>query len=88
MTNETQIDNKWLTTIRALVYYVTTTLIAVIIGVCVVLVLRPGVGRGDSVNMDNVLNQTTQHKPISTIDTVMDLFRFKFNFYLDFFLEL
>ena len=76
MTNETQIDNKWITTIRALVYYISTTLIAVIIGVCVVLVVRPGVGRGDCVNKNNIINNNSpQHKHISTIDTVMDLFR-------------
>jgi Na+/H+-dicarboxylate symporter len=73
-TAEKDFDNKWVTALRALVYYVTTTLIAVLLGVLMVTLIRPGVGRGESIRRQ-FLTESSQLKPISTIDTVLDLFR-------------
>jgi Na+/H+-dicarboxylate symporter len=73
-TAEKDFDNKWVTALRALVYYVTTTLIAVLLGVAMVSIMRPGVGRGESITRQ-FLTESSQLKPISTIDTVLDLFR-------------
>jgi Na+/H+-dicarboxylate symporter len=63
-----------MTTLRALVYYVSTTLIAVIIGVLIVTIMKPGVGRGESIN-SHISSDISQAKTISTVDTVLDLFR-------------
>ena len=75
-TEEKTIDNKWVTTLRALVYYVSTTLIAVIIGVLIVTIMKPGVGRGESINSHISSDAVSQAKTISTVDTVLDLFRY------------
>jgi Na+/H+-dicarboxylate symporter len=55
---------------RALVYYLATTLIAAIVGIILVLSIRPG-SRGKQVQF-NPNSKSTEGR---TIDTVLDLFR-------------
>ncbi len=56
--------------IRALIYYLATTLIAAIIGIILVLTIRPG-SRGNKVD----INPDSKSAEGRTIDTVLDLFR-------------
>jgi Na+/H+-dicarboxylate symporter len=56
--------------IRALIYYFGTTIIAAIIGIILVLTIRPG-SRGASVT----INPNSKAAEGRTIDTVLDLFR-------------
>lgn len=58
---------------RALVYYLSTTLIAAIIGIVLVLSIRPG-SRGSQGNA----NGETKTPEGRVIDTILDLFRFIF----------
>ena len=55
---------------RALVYYLATTLIAAIIGIILVLSIRPG-SRGGTVE----INPNSRAAEGRTVDTVLDLFR-------------
>jgi solute carrier family 1 (high affinity glutamate transporter) protein 2 len=56
--------------VRALIYYLGTTLIAAIIGIILVLVIRPGSrGRREEYHPD------AKAVEARTIDTVLDLFR-------------
>ncbi|XP_076671064.1 excitatory amino acid transporter 1 [Andrena cerasifolii] len=54
---------------RAIVYYMVTTISAVILGIILVITIQPGVGN----NPDVKTNATPQN--VSTIDTLMDLVR-------------
>jgi len=56
--------------IRALIYYLSTTLIAAIIGIILVLTIRPG-SRGSKVE----INPNSKSAEGRTIDTILDLFR-------------
>jgi Na+/H+-dicarboxylate symporter len=56
--------------VRALVYYLGTTLIAAIVGITLVLTIRPG-SRGGKVSINPAARATDGR----TIDTVLDLFR-------------
>jgi len=56
--------------IRALIYYLATTLIAAIIGIILVLTIRPG-SRGNQVE----IKPDSKSAEGRTIDTVLDLFR-------------
>ena len=56
---------------RAFVYYLATMVSAILVGVLLVLVLRPGVG-GDRAQFDGPKMET---RKITNEDTVMDLFR-------------
>lgn len=55
---------------RAVVYYMVTTLIAVFIGIVVVLTIRPGKGSRDS-----SLGNNGNIEPIQTVDAFLDLIR-------------
>lgn len=56
--------------VRALIYYLGTTLIAAIIGIILVLTIQPG-SRGNKVE----INPDSKSAEGRTIDTVLDLFR-------------
>ncbi len=56
--------------VRALIYYLSTTLIAAIIGIILVLTIRPG-SRGNQVP----INPNSKSAEGRTIDTILDLFR-------------
>jgi len=56
--------------VRALIYYLATTLIAAIIGIILVLTIRPG-SRGNQVE----IKPDSKSAEGRTIDTVLDLFR-------------
>jgi len=56
--------------VRALIYYLGTTLIAAIIGIILVLIIRPG-SRGNKVE----ISPDSKSAEGRTIDTVLDLFR-------------
>ena len=54
--------------LRAIIYYILTTLIAVILGIGLVVTIKPGTGVDNDVEPRN-----TTKKNISTVDTLMDL---------------
>jgi Na+/H+-dicarboxylate symporter len=56
--------------VRALIYYLTTTLIAAIIGIILVLAIRPG-SRGNQVT----INPASKSAEGRTVDTILDLLR-------------
>jgi solute carrier family 1 (high affinity glutamate transporter) protein 2 len=56
--------------IRALIYYLGTTLIAAIVGIILVLTIRPG-SRGNKVDF----KPESKSAEARTIDTILDLFR-------------
>ena len=56
--------------IRALIYYLATTLIAAILGIILVLSIRPGL-RGNK----GAINPNSKAVEGRTIDTILDLFR-------------
>lgn len=57
--------------IRAILYYMTTTLMAVVLGIFLVSVIQPG-GKGiDTMEVE----QITHARPITTPDTFLDLIR-------------
>ena len=52
---------------RALIYYFTTTLFAVILGIILVVSIRPGEGKGDK--------KGTESKHVEPVDSLLDLIR-------------
>jgi Na+/H+-dicarboxylate symporter len=56
--------------VRALIYYLATTLIAAFLGILLVLTIQPGL-RGNPV----VINPNSKSAEGRTIDTILDLFR-------------
>lgn len=55
--------------VRAVSYYLATTICAVIIGIVVVVIIHPGRGDSDSISRSGTSRNVT------TVDTLMDLFR-------------
>lgn len=58
---------------RAIFYYVTTTVIAVVLGIALVMIIRPGV------NTDASANEKKISRNVTTVDTLLDLVRWVFN---------
>jgi Na+/H+-dicarboxylate symporter len=56
--------------LRAIVYYLTTTVMAVILGIILVVTIQPGVG-----NQQAIQAEETVQRNITTADTLMDLIR-------------
>ena len=52
---------------RALVYYFTTTLLAVVLGIILVVSIKPGEGKGDK--------KGTESKHVQPVDSLLDLIR-------------
>lgn len=61
---------------RAVVYYLSTTVLAVCLGILLVLTIRPGVDRNEDVTSRSV-NQSisTKYRKVTTTDTMLDLVR-------------
>ena len=60
--------------LRALVYYFSTTMTAVVIGIILVVIIRPGSGKGSDVDQSlKVPIDTSRH--VTTHDTLLDLVR-------------
>lgn len=57
---------------RAIMFYATTTVCAVILGIVLVLTVRPGVG---ATGIDEIKVQQTHSSPRLTVDTLLDLIR-------------
>ncbi|RWS06058.1 excitatory amino acid transporter 3-like protein [Dinothrombium tinctorium] len=55
--------------LRAVLYYISTTLLAVFLGIVLVLNVKPGVGQEEGEKRNVTVRQTT------TVDTMLDLFR-------------
>lgn len=57
---------------RAVVYYMVTTLIAVFIGIVIVIIIQPGKGSRDSpvTNSGNI-------EPVQAVDAFLDLIRYQ-----------
>lgn len=55
--------------VRAICYYLSTTICAVILGIIVVVVIHPGRGDSDSIQRAGISRNVT------TVDTLLDLFR-------------
>lgn len=53
---------------RALIYYFTTTILAVILGIILVVSIRPGDGKGDQ--------KGTESKHVEPVDSLLDLIRY------------
>lgn len=60
--------------VRAICYYLATTLSAVILGIIMVVIIHPGKGDSSSIARAGISRNVT------TVDTLMDLFRLKFNY--------
>lgn len=60
---------------RALIYYFTTTFIAVLIGIVLVSILRPGAGRGAGIESQLINLPIDTNKKVTTTDTILDLVR-------------
>lgn len=59
---------------RAITYYLTTTITAVILGIILVTTIRPGViGSDDSIT--DVKTEKSEAKRVYTVDTLLDLIR-------------
>ncbi|XP_020780417.2 excitatory amino acid transporter 4 isoform X2 [Boleophthalmus pectinirostris] len=56
--------------VRAVVYYMVTTLIAVFIGIVLVIIIRPGKG-----NRDRPIDKTGNIEPVQAMDAFLDLIR-------------
>ena len=56
---------------RAIVYYVTTTIIAVTLGIILVISIKPGVSTSDT----SLESKSEVKRNVSTADTLMDLLR-------------
>ena len=56
---------------RAVVYYMSTTVLAVILGIILVTTIKPGAGGID----ENDTMEATTKRNITTADTLMDLLR-------------
>ena len=52
---------------RALIYYLTTTILAVILGIILVVSIKPGEGKGDK--------KGTESKHVQPVDSLLDLIR-------------
>jgi len=59
--------------LRAVIYYLSTTVLAVILGIILVVTIQPGKGSGTAVEGDS-----TKAKNVTTADTLMDLLRNSF----------
>ncbi|GBN30128.1 hypothetical protein AVEN_222216-1, partial [Araneus ventricosus] len=57
--------------IRAVAYYMITTVIAIILGIILVMAIRPGVGG----SLDGSTGEKRETKPTLPEDTLMDLVR-------------
>lgn len=57
--------------VRAVVYYLATTLLAIILGIILVVIIRPGKGGNDS----TMGKENVKAKPSTTPDTLLDLIR-------------
>ena len=57
--------------LRAVVYYLSTTVLAVILGIVLVVTIQPGVGSLDKAQEDD----HNSKKNVTTADTLMDLLR-------------
>lgn len=55
---------------RAVVYYMVTTLIAVFIGIVIVIIIRPGKG-----NRDSPVASGGHIEPVQAVDAFLDLIR-------------
>lgn len=55
--------------VRAVGYYLTTTICAVILGIIVVVIIHPGKGK------TSIVTQSALSRNVTTVDTLMDLFR-------------
>ena len=66
--------------IRALIYYFLSTFVAVVIGIILVITIRPGAGkRGSEQQLDSI---QVIEKPV--VDTILDLIRVRiYNYYLN-----
>ena len=53
---------------RALIYYFTTTILAVVLGIILVVSIKPGEGKGDS--------EGTESKHVQPVDSLLDLIRY------------
>ena len=60
--------------LRALVYYFSTTITAVVIGIILVVIIKPGSGKGSSVDASVKLPIDT-NRIVTTHDTLLDLIR-------------
>lgn len=56
--------------VRAVVYYMVTTLIAVFIGIVIVIIIRPGKGSRDS-----PMAKSGNIEPVQAVDAFLDLIR-------------
>lgn len=56
---------------RAIIYYFTTTISAVILGIILVTTIGPGLGQKTIKNIDD----NAEQKPVYTADTLLDLVR-------------
>lgn len=61
---------------RAVLYYLSTTVLAVCLGILLVLTIRPGVDRNENVT-SRAANQSipTKYRKVTTTDTMLDLIR-------------
>lgn len=57
--------------VRAVIYYMVTTLIAVFIGIVIVILIKPGKG-----NRDSPLTNNGNIEPVQTVDAFLDLVRY------------
>ena len=61
--------------VRALTYYFSTTFIAVLTGIVLVLIIKPGVGRNSGIEAHLVNLPIDTSKKVTTTDTILDLVR-------------
>ena len=61
--------------IRAVVFYLTTTVLAVSLGIGLVITIRPGVGGMMEGDMKNITKVNMTRKNLPTTDTMMDRLR-------------
>ena len=61
--------------IRAVVFYLATTVLAVSLGIGLVLNIRPGVGGMLEADMQNITKVNMTRKNLPTTDTMMDVIR-------------
>lgn len=57
---------------RAIAYYITTTIMAVILGIFLVVTIRPGVDRNENVTLQSAQrNSTSKLRSATTVDTML-----------------
>jgi Na+/H+-dicarboxylate symporter len=61
--------------VRALTYYFSTTFIAVLIGIVLVIIIKPGAGRSSSIEAHLINLPIDTNKKVTTTDTILDLIR-------------